>query len=79
MPQICAFLVRAEAWLEHGVNDPAMSLGMEDYESHVRLFCAGVRGVALPEMLFSYRKRRAPCPRPSSAWRRLPVPTHLAQ
>ena len=55
--QICAFLVRAEAWLAHGVNDPAMSLGMEDYESHVRMFCAGVRGVALPETLFSYRKR----------------------
>ena len=55
--QICAFLIRAEAWLEHGVNDPAMSLGMEDYESHVRLFCAGVRGIALPETLFSYRKR----------------------
>ena len=55
--QICAFLVRAQAWLEHGVNDPGMSIGMEDYESHVRMFCAGVRGVALPETLFSYRKR----------------------
>ena len=55
--QICAFLVRAEAWLAHGPNDPAMSLGMEDYESHVRLFCAGVRGIALPDTLFSYRKR----------------------
>ena len=55
--QICAFLVRAEAWLEHGVNDPAMSLGMEDYESHIRMFANGVRGIALPETLFSYRKR----------------------
>ena len=55
--QICAFLVRAEAWLAHGVNDPAMALGMEDYASHVSMFAAGVRGVALPEILFSYRKR----------------------
>ena len=55
--QICAFLVRAEAWLEHGLNDPAMTLGMEDYESHLRMFAAGVRGVALPETLFHYRKR----------------------
>ncbi len=55
--QICAFLVRAEAWLEHGVNDPGMSMGMEDYASHVAMFAAGVRGVALPETLFSYRKR----------------------
>ena len=57
MPQICAFLVRAEAWLEHGVNDPGMSMGMEDYASHVAMFAAGMRGVALPETLFSYRKR----------------------
>ena len=57
MPQICAFLVRAEAWLAHGVNNPAMALGMEDYASHVSMFAAGVRGVALPETLFSYRKR----------------------
>ena len=55
--QICAFLVRAEAWLAHGVNDPGMTLGMEDYASHVAMFAAGVRGVALPETLFSYRKR----------------------
>ena len=55
--QICAFLVRAEAWLAHGVNDPDMRLGMEDYASHVAMFAAGVRGVALPETLFSYRKR----------------------
>ena len=55
--QVCAFLVRAEAWLKHGVNDPRMSLGMEDYESHLRMFAAGVRGIAIPEPLFSYRKR----------------------
>ena len=55
--QICAFLVRTEAWLEHGVNDPRMSFGMEDYESHLRMFAAGVRGIAIPEPLFSYRKR----------------------
>ena len=30
---------------------------MEDYESHVRMFARGVRGIALPETLFSYRKR----------------------
>ena len=55
--QICAFLVRAEAWLAHGVNDPGMAMGMEDYASHVAMFVAGVRGVGLPETLFSYRKR----------------------
>ncbi|WP_174301056.1 glycosyltransferase [Caulobacter sp. S45] len=55
--QICAFLVRAEAWLAHGVNDPDMSMGMEDYASHVSMFAAGVRGVAIPDTLFSYRKR----------------------
>ena len=55
--QICAFLVRVEAWLAHGVNDPGMSMGMEDYASHIAMFAAGVRGVALPETLFSYRKR----------------------
>jgi len=56
--QICSFLIRAQAWLRHGVNDPAMSLGMEDYESHVRMFSAGVRGVALPRTFFNYRIRR---------------------
>ncbi len=55
--QICSFLIRAQAWLAHGVNDPAMSLGMEDYESHVRMFAAGVRGVALPRAFFNYRIR----------------------
>ncbi len=55
--QICAFLVRTEAWLAHGVNDTTMAMGMEDYASHVSMFAAGVRGVALPETLFSYRKR----------------------
>ncbi len=55
--QICAFLVRAEAWLAHGVNDPGMAMGMEDYASHVAMFSAGVHGVALPETMFSYRKR----------------------
>jgi hypothetical protein len=58
MPQICSFLIRASAWLAHGVNDPAMSLGMEDYESHVRMFGAGVRGVALPRAFFNYRIRK---------------------
>jgi hypothetical protein len=57
MPQICAFLVRAEAWLAHGVNDPQMSFGMEDLASHVAMAMAGVRGVAIPEPLFGYRKR----------------------
>jgi glycogen synthase len=55
--QICAFLARAELWLEHGFNDPRMDRGMEDYESHVRMFAAGVRGIAIPEPLFHYRKR----------------------
>jgi GT2 family glycosyltransferase len=55
--QICAFLIRAEAWLRHGVNDVGMDLGMEDYDSHVRMFAAGVRGVALPRLLFNYRIR----------------------
>ncbi len=56
--QICSFLIRAQAWLAHGINDPAMSLGMEDYESHVRMFAAGVRGVALPRAFFNYRIRK---------------------
>jgi glycosyltransferase involved in cell wall biosynthesis/GT2 family glycosyltransferase len=56
--QICSFLVRAQAWLTYGVNDPAMALGMEDYESHVRMFAAGVRGVALPRAFFNYRIRK---------------------
>jgi glycogen synthase len=55
--QICAFLVRSELWLAHGWNDPRMDRGMEDYESHLRMFAAGVRGIALAEPLFSYRKR----------------------
>ncbi len=55
--QICAFLVRAEAWLQYGFNNPALRLGMEDYESHVRMFAHDVRGIAIPETLFSYRKR----------------------
>ena len=55
--QICSFLIRAEAWMRHGVNDAALSLGMEDYESHLRLFAAGARGVALPRTRFHYRIR----------------------
>lgn len=55
--QHCTILARRQDWLRHGWNDPRMALGMEDYESFVRMTAAGVRGVAIPQFLFRYRVR----------------------
>ncbi len=55
--QICSFLIHKKAWIEHGYNDQKMTEGMEDYESHIRMFSAGVRGVSIPKYYFNYRIR----------------------
>lgn len=59
----CVF--RRDVFLRIGGNDVGMTVGMEDYEAIVRLLGAGFGVVALPEFLFSYRRR------PDSMMRRL--------
>lgn len=49
---------RRAAYLEAGGNDVSMFVGMEDYESIIRIVACGYGGVAIPEFLFNYRVRR---------------------
>ncbi len=56
--QICSFLTRKKPWLEYGYNDQKMTDGLEDYESHIRMFAAGVRGISIPRYYFNYRIRQ---------------------
>ncbi|MFN9480709.1 MAG: glycosyltransferase [Betaproteobacteria bacterium] len=51
----CVF--RRDAFLRIGGNDVGMTVGMEDYETVVRLIGAGFGVVALPEFFFRYRVR----------------------
>lgn len=48
---------RRQEFLAHGLNDPSLNIGMEDYGSIIQLVSAGVAGVAIPERLFNYRVR----------------------
>jgi glycosyltransferase involved in cell wall biosynthesis len=54
-----ALVMRRQAFLEAGLNDPEMPFtGLEDYQSVISLIEAGFAGVVLPELLFHYRVRR---------------------
>jgi glycosyltransferase involved in cell wall biosynthesis len=45
------------AFIEAGLNDPALKFGLEDYESVMNLMRHGYNGVVIPEVLFYYRVR----------------------
>lgn len=50
-------VMKRDVFLRCGRNDPEMFVGMEDYESMVRMVSYGYGGVAIPEFLFRYRVR----------------------
>ena len=52
-----AMVVRREAFLQFGWNDPALAYGLEDWESGIGLWLAGCGGVVIPESLYRYRLR----------------------
>ncbi|HEX2981550.1 MAG TPA: glycosyltransferase [Anaerolineaceae bacterium] len=52
-----SLVYRRQDFLECGLNDTAFNLGMEDYESVIRMVENGRRGVAIPEGWFNYRVR----------------------
>jgi len=52
-----ALVYRKNAFLSYGLNDPEMSLIMEDYESLINLLENGIRGVSIPKPFFKYRVR----------------------
>ncbi|HEY8594863.1 MAG TPA: hypothetical protein VIL84_06440 [Devosiaceae bacterium] len=51
-------VVRTADFLRHGVNNPAMSYGMEDYEAWMRMAASGCLGISIPEILADYRVRK---------------------
>ena len=55
MVPIC--LVRRQAFLAHGQNDPGMEYGLEDLEGWISMLAAGCGGVVIPEPLVLYRVR----------------------
>lgn len=52
-----AMVVRRDAFVHAGRNDPALAYGMEDWESAIGLWLAGYGGVVIPEPLYRYRLR----------------------
>ncbi|MCL8000025.1 glycosyltransferase [Brucella sp. 21LCYQ03] len=50
-------VMKRDVFLRCGRNDPDMFVGMEDYESMIRMVSYGFGGVAIPEFLFKYRVR----------------------
>ncbi|AEJ39600.1 glycosyl transferase family 2 [Sulfobacillus acidophilus TPY] len=52
-----ALIVRKAVFEAVGGNNPAMTYGMEDWETVIRLVAAGYPGVVIPEPLFRYRIR----------------------
>jgi glycosyltransferase involved in cell wall biosynthesis len=53
-----ALVFERAAFLAAGGNDPEMDIGMEDYETVVRLVSKGYPGVALPDPYWNYRIRK---------------------
>jgi len=53
-----ALVYKKNAFLNSGLNDPAMIYGMEDYESVINMVKNGYHGVALPDPLWNYRIRK---------------------
>ncbi|UWF59417.1 glycosyltransferase [Brucella sp. 2716] len=50
-----SIVMKRDVFLRCGKNDIDMFVGMEDYESMVRMVSYGFGGVAIPEFLFKYR------------------------
>jgi glycosyltransferase involved in cell wall biosynthesis len=53
-----ALVYKKEAFIQHGLNDPKMIYGMEDYESVINMVKNGCQGVSLPQPLWNYRIRK---------------------
>ena len=52
-----SMVARKRVFLARGMNSTKMKVGMEDYESMIRMVSAGFGGVVIPELLFEYRVR----------------------
>lgn len=52
-----SMVARRRVYHQHGMNDIGMIVGMEDYESMIRMVAAGFGGVVIPDVLFDYRVR----------------------
>jgi len=50
-------VLKRDDFLAFALNNPAMSYGLEDYESWISLYESGRLGVCIPEFLTSYRVR----------------------
>ena len=53
-----ALVYKTAFFKAYGKNDKAFKIGLEDYESVIRLKSNGANGVAIPELLFNYRVRK---------------------
>lgn len=53
-----ALVLRKDAFLNYGLNDPSFIYGMEDYDSVINMVKNGCPGVVLPEPLWNYRIRK---------------------
>lgn len=62
-----ALVYKRQAFLAFGKNDPDFKIGLEDYESLVRMKFSGLSGVAIPEILFNYRVRKGSMIKKSTA------------
>ncbi len=52
-----AMVVRCDAFIQAGRNDPALAYGLEDWDAGIGLWLAGHGGVVIPEPLYRYRLR----------------------
>lgn len=50
-------VLKRDHFLIHGLNDPKMEYGMEDYESVINMVEHGCKGVVIPKPLYRYRIR----------------------
>lgn len=58
MANTSSLVYKKAAFLDKGLNDPAMIFGMEDYDSLIGMVSHGYNGVVIPELLFNYRVRK---------------------
>lgn len=52
-----ALVYKTESFLKAGLNDERFK-GIEDYDSVLNMLTNGLRGIAIPEILFNYRVRK---------------------
>lgn len=53
-----ALVYKKDSFLRHGLNDPDLLYGMEDWDSVINMVKKNYCGVVLPELLFNYRVRK---------------------